>query len=297
MPRRAALLILIFATACQASPEAPEEVAPSLPVDSPAVIEGRVAAADDVPIAYSVEGEGEVAVVLIHGWACDRSYWRAQIEPLIAGYKVVSVDLPGHGSSGLDREQWTLPAFGADVQAVVGDLGLEKVVLIGHSMGGPVALEAARRLGSVAVGVIAVDALHDVSVRPDPEQWLRLMESYETDFAGTCDQFVRSMFLETADPELIESTAHDMCDGPADVATALMAQFGDYDMAAALAEAATPVRAINSAVYPTNLEGNRTVAADFDVRVLEGVGHFPMLVTPEALNRHLLEVLAELTAS
>ena len=295
MQRCPALFTLIVSAACRASSPVPEEVA-AMNREAPSVTEGRVAATDGVPIVYSVEGEGPVAVVLIHGWSCDRTYWRAQIEPLLAAYRVVSVDLPGHGSSGTDRARWTLAAFGEDVRAVVAALGLERVVLVGHSMGGPVALEAARRLGDKVAGIVAVEALHDASFKPDPGEWHNLLESYEADFAGTCDQFVRSMFLETADSELVESTALDLCSGPAEVATALMAQFGDYDTAAALAAVQVPVRAINAAVYPTNLEANRSLAADFDVRILEGVGHFPMLVIPEELNRHLLETLAEITA-
>ena len=296
MPRLKALLVPLVLAACHAAPQAPEEPAAAAPAP-PAVTEGKVPSADGVPIAYAAEGEGNTAVVLIHGWACDSTYWRAQIEPLLSHYRVVTLDLAGHGASGVDRAQWTLPAFGEDVRAVVEELGLERVVLVGHSMGAPAALEAARLLGGKVLGVIAVDALHDVSQKPDPEQWASLMESYENDFSGTCDRFVHSMFTETADPALVESTSTDLCTAPPELATAIMRGFGDYDQAAALAGAGVPVRAINSSVYPTAVEANRRIAPDFEVVVLEGVGHFPMLVAPERLNRHLLEILAELTAS
>lgn len=293
MPRLSALLVLAVLAAC-ASPDAPEAPAAPAPAAA-AVIEGKVASADGVPIAYSAEGDGEVAVVLIHGWSCDRTYWRRQIEPLIAAsYRVVSLDLAGHGASGLERAEWTLAAFGEDVKAVVEALGLARVVLVGHSMGAPVALEAAPLLAAEVLGVVAVDSLHDVDSKPDPERWRGVIESYETDFAGTCSGFVRSMFLDAADPELVESTTADMCAAPREIATALMRAFGAYDAAVAMRSAGVPVRAINSAVYPTDLEGNRE-HGDYEVRILEGVGHFPMLVVPEELSRLLLEVLAELT--
>ena len=170
MPRLVAPLILVLLAACQTPSEAPEAPA-AAPVADP-VTEGKALSADGVPIAYSVEGDGTTAVVLIHGWSCDRTYWREQIEPLIATYRVVSIDLAGHGESGQERAAWTLPAFGEDVKAVVEALGLERVVLVGHSMGGPAALEAARLLGSKVLGVVAVDALHDAGSKPDPEQWL-----------------------------------------------------------------------------------------------------------------------------
>ena len=294
MTRLPAPLALVLLTACQAPAPEPEPTVVEEPVVETAR-EGKATSVDGVPIAYSAEGSGETAVVLIHGWSCDRTYWRHQIEPLLGRYQVVTVDLAGHGSSGDERAEWTLPAFGGDVQAVVEELGLGRVVLVGHSMGGPAALEAARLLGDRVIGVVAVDALHDVGSRPDPDQWASRMEAYETDFTGTCGQFVRSMFLDTADPEIVESTATDMCGASPEVATAILGQFGSYDQAAVLGAVEVPVRAINAAMYPTNLEGNRAVAADFDVKVFEGAGHFPMLVTPEELNEMLLDVLAELT--
>ena len=297
MPRLAQLVLLLaplLLAACQAPAPAPEEPIAVEPAAS--VIEGKVSSTDGVPIAYSVEGDGEVAVVLIHGWSCDRTYWREQIEPLIGHYTVVSVDLAGHGSSGHERAEWTLQAFGADVQAVVEALGLERVILVGHSMGAPVALEATSLLGAGVLGVVAVDALHDASRRADPDQWQSLIESYETDFAGTCDQLVRSMFLDAADPDLVEQTVTDMCSGPAEIGTELIRRFGTYDSAAAMRAAGVPIRAINSASNPTNVEANRQ-HADFDVRIIEGVGHFPMLVVPEELNQLLLEVLAGLTSA
>ncbi len=292
MRRLSILLVPVLLAACEAPPQPPEVLPAPVPAPAP-VTEGTAVSADGVPIAYSVEGEGEVAVVLIHGWSCDRTYWREQIEPLMATYKVVSLDLAGHGTSGIERAEWTLSSFGPDVQAVVAALGLERVILVGHSMGGPVALEAAALLAGKVLGVVAVDALHDADQLPDPEQWQRRVESYESDFGGTCGQFVRSMFLDAADPDIVESTAMDMCAAPPEIATALIRQFGSYDTAAAMRAAGVPVRAINSASYPTNADGNRRYA-DFEVRFIEGVAHFPMLVTPEELNRLLLEVLAEL---
>ncbi len=292
MPRLVVLLAPILLTACQAPVQAPEESAATEPAP---VTEGKATSPDGVPIAYSVEGDGEIAVVLIHGWSCDRTYWRETIEPLMASYTVVSLDLAGHGTSGHERAEWTLASFGADVKAVVEALELERVILVGHSMGAPVALEAVPLLDGKVLGVVAVDSLHDVGNRPDPQQWQGVIESYESDFGGTCNPFVRSMFLDAADPDIVESTALDMCSAPPEIATELLRRFGAYDQAAAMRAAAVPVRAINSTVYPTNVDGNRE-HGDFDVRVIEGVGHFPMLVVPGELNRMLSEVLAELTS-
>src|SRR5207249_632714 len=117
-------------------------------------------APDGIRIVYEVQGEGRPgtpALVFIHGWSCDRSYWKGQLEPFSQRFKVVAIDLAGHGESGLGRDAWTIAAFGGDVAAVVQKLGLERVILIGHSMGGHVTAEAARRLPGRVAGLVWVD--------------------------------------------------------------------------------------------------------------------------------------------
>jgi len=98
--------------------------------------------ADQVHIEYHVYGKGEPAVILIHGWACDGNYWTAQIADLKAKYTTVTVDLAGHGASTSNRTDWSIGNFGEDVAAVARQLQNSKIVLVGHSMGAPVALEA-----------------------------------------------------------------------------------------------------------------------------------------------------------
>ena len=94
---------------------------------------------DGVEIAYATyggDGAGGPAVVLVHGWAGNRTYWAHQIDPLAERYQVIAIDLGGHGESGLGRIDWNLAAFGDDVVAVVDEIDANKVALVGHSMGG-----------------------------------------------------------------------------------------------------------------------------------------------------------------
>ena len=121
---------------------------------------------DGVRIEYAIGGEGGPTLVFIHGWTCDRSYWSEQLPYFVRGHKVIAVDLAGHGASGAERDDYTMRSFGEDVAAAVGDE--ESVILIGHSMGGPVALQAARLLGDRVLGIVAVDSLNDTG-GPVPE--------------------------------------------------------------------------------------------------------------------------------
>jgi pimeloyl-ACP methyl ester carboxylesterase len=120
---------------------------------------GTVKSADGVEVAYDVRGKGDTALVFIHGWSGDREYWKHQVEPFAADYRVVTLDLPGHGRSGRDRKTWTTTGFASDVEAVIKKLELKRVFLIGHSMGGPIALATAKRLPGVVIGVVGVDTL------------------------------------------------------------------------------------------------------------------------------------------
>ena len=122
--------------------------------EPPAPVEHVVEAPDGVPLHYDVTGSGDVALVFVHCWTCDRSFWNAQVPHFAPNYTVVRVELAGHGKSGHGRERYDMAGFGADVAAVVEDLGLSRVVLIGHSMGGPVSVEAAKRLGDRVIGVV-----------------------------------------------------------------------------------------------------------------------------------------------
>ena len=127
---------------------------------TPAPPTGAARASDGAAIAWSRTGAGDTALVFIHGWSCNSAFWREQVDAFAADYTVVTLDLPGHGQSSGDREPWRVGDYGADVAAVVTELELERVVLIGHSMGGLVALRAAAELDGRALAVIAADPGH-----------------------------------------------------------------------------------------------------------------------------------------
>jgi pimeloyl-ACP methyl ester carboxylesterase len=205
----------------------------------------------------------------------------------------VTVDLAGHGLSGLDREVWTIESFGGDVAAVIAGLELDKVVVVGHSMGGRVGLEVARLLPGTVVGVIGVDTLHDADEQYDPDEVAGLLAGFEADFVATCGGFVGSMFGEQAPATMVEEIRADMCGGPGTIGTALIGDYVAYDLAAALEGAAVPVRVVNADKWPTNAPANRKYA-DFDAVIIEGHGHFLMQEAPEELNAALIEALADL---
>lgn len=262
---------------------------------------GTLAAPDGLPIAYESRGAGDTAVVFVHCWACNRRFWRHQVEPVAAaGYRVVTLDLPGHGESGAEgREEWSVAGLGADVAAVVEALGVERAILVGHSLGGPVAVEAASRLPGRVAGIVCVDTLHDVEWEWPEGMAESIAGQLERDYRGGMLSFVPQLFLEGADPELVDWVMEQAVERSDPAATVpLILSSAAWDGPARLAAAGAPIRCINAAPIPgrglpTAIETNRK-HADYDAVFLDGVGHYPQLERPADFNRLLLDELAEL---
>ena len=255
----------------------------------------KVLAPDGVEIVATLHSTGQPTVVLVHGWMCDQTYWEAQVPTLSEHFGVVTVDLAGHGFSGIDRQAWTIASLGDDVAAVISQLQLKNVVVIGHSMGGRVGLEVARLLPGAVIGVIGVDTLHDADQEWDPEEVSGLITGFETDFMATCGGFVQSMFGDKASEVVVNKITTDMCGGPEEIGTALFRDYVAYNLAAALQTAYVPIRSINADKWPTNVVANQKYA-DFDAVILNGYGHFLMQEAPEELNDALIEAVTDLEA-
>ncbi len=255
------------------------------------VREGTVPSADGVPIHYESIGSGDTAVVLVHCWSCSMKTWDGQVKALASRYRVVRLDLAGHGSSGKQRTDWTMAAFGQDVRAVVTALGLQHVVLVGHSMGGPVILEAASLMPDRVVALVPVDTLHDVERDLPPDKKQQLFDRMHQDFAGTTRELVQKLEPPTADKALVARIADQMAAADQAVAVPAFENLFRYDERTALARIKVPIVAIDADLVPTSLEHARKYAPQFDAVIMKGVGHWLTLERPDEFNAKLLEVL------
>ena len=259
-------------------------------------MKGVVPSRDGIPISFEVHGSRGRPLVLVHGWSCDRSYWREQLGHFGARHRVVAVDLAGHGESDAGRESWTMSAFGGDVVAVIDELALEDVVLIGHSMGGDVVTEAAVQLKSRVSGLVWVDTYSRLGQPKTREQLESFAAPFRADFVTVTRDFVRSMFVPESDPELVEWVAADMSSAPPEIALdALERARGNHGaILERLKELSAPVVAINPDHPPTDIEGLR--ARGVEPVLMAGVGHFLMLEDPVTFNRRLAEVIERFEA-
>ncbi len=261
------------------------------PADAP----HTVLSSDGVSIHYDDVGAGETALVLVHGWSCDRSYWSGQIEHFAQSHRVVNVDLAGHGDSGLDRTVWTMQAFGEDVSAVVNALDLHNIVLVGHSMGGKVIVEAATQLGDRVIGVVGVDTFHRGGRETPRERQEEVFEQLAEDQAGFISDFVDRTFVEQSDPAIKEWVKADMAAAPYASAVGAREASGNYDATPAVASLEVPFVLINSDFLPTDVAHLEANAEQFLFLEMSEVGHFLMLEDPETFNALLSAVLADIT--
>jgi len=255
---------------------------------------GSVPSADKTEINYTLYGDGETALVFVHCWCCDQGYWREQVDTFSQDYKVVTIDLAGHGKSGSGRDDYTLKAFGWDVASVVNHLELNRIILVGHSMGGGVVLAAAHLLKEQTLAVIGVDTYQGFQYELSDSMIAQFVEPFKRDFYHTTIGFVHGMFPPDADSILIMEIAEDMAKGPAKAGISAMINNISTDPIELLEGLDIPIYSINSRMFPIDIQANREIYPDFEVRFIEGVGHFIQLEDPQAFSWELKRILKEI---
>jgi pimeloyl-ACP methyl ester carboxylesterase len=258
---------------------------------------GTVVAADGTTIRYESRGHGIPALVFIHCWSCNRQYWDGQIEEFAKEHQVVTLDLGGHGDSGKERKDWTVKSFVQDVQAVLHRLKIKQAILIGHSMGGPIALLVAAAEPEAVKAVICVDTLQNAEAEPPKAQMKIAADQMEIDLRKVNQAFLPTFFYKDSDPKTVAWVVDQASKADPKIAAALMRDLADFDLKAAMSAAKVPIRCINSAekIGPvfTDAAVNKKYA-DFEAILMPAVGHFPQLEKPAQFNGFLRQILEQL---
>ena len=254
-----------------------------------------VNSSDGIPIHYSVAGKGDPALVFIHCWGCNRNFWENQVAEFSKTNRVVTIDLPGHGESGAGRKDWSIESYGDDVKTVVTKLGLKRVVLVGSSMGGPIALEAAKRMPDNVVAIVPVDSLQNVEVSITPEQADAVIKQMTADYKNSTTALLNQFFFAPGTPEAVKTRViNEALSRQPETAVAILKGIFAYKPGPTLKELKVPIKAINADLNPTMLEINRKYAPQFDAVIIKGTGHYPMLEDPARFNQMLAEILKDL---
>jgi len=251
---------------------------------------------DGTKIVYSVFGNGEPTLVFVHGWCGSRAVWYKQVPYFAKKYKVVALDLAGHGASGKQRKAYTQEAFGEDVAAVVNAVGANKVILIGHSMSGTIILEANRLIKDKVIGLVAIDTLENFEYMATPEDKIKYIEPLKKDFVKNSGPFMRDMFNKNADPKLVELVVRNVARSNPEIAINTMEYYFDTPVIPLLADVNVPLWCLSTDLWQQyqHPEINSKYLKSYHLRIMRGVGHFLMVEAPDEFNKQLEDIINQI---
>ncbi|MEQ1947358.1 MAG: alpha/beta hydrolase [Bryobacteraceae bacterium] len=258
-------------------------------------VETRKAVFQDIPVHYESYGDGPEALVFIHGWTCDLTFWRGQ-EPIYTRRRSLLIDLPGHGESGKPHVAYPMEFFAKSVDAVMRDAGVERATLIGHSLGGPIIYAYLRLFQERAKSM----ALVDVDVRKgsagpinreEQRQRMARRASYmrgpagEKDFART----VESCFTKLTPEPVKEEVRAKMFATPQYVRVASLTSPSSLPPPGRDEAFRLPAIAIQAASPATELsyKAMKNIFPNLDLEIWNGSGHFLMMENPTRFNETL----------
>jgi pimeloyl-ACP methyl ester carboxylesterase len=244
---------------------------------------------DGMKIHSTAKGKGSRTLVLVHGWTCDDTSWAANVPELSKHYRVVTLDLPGHGQSGSPRDgKLTMDLFARAVEAVRAEQRADKIVLVGHSMGTPVIRQYARLYPQHVAALVIVDGVvmaappagRGVTPPINPSQF------EGPDGLQARERFIKSMFTPKTPPDVQQQVLKMMLAPPA--ATATGAMVATFDPSTFPDEVMTmPVYGIYA--DKSGLLGNPAVVKKIFPKMeyveMPGTGHFVMMEQPAEFNQ------------
>ncbi len=265
---------------------------------------------DGAKIYYEDQGKGQ-PILLVHGWMCSSRFWKKNVPELANAFRVVTLDLRGHGNSSKTLTGHTIRQYARDVREVIEHLGLQSAVLVGWSLGGPVVLSYYEQYG----GDTRVKALGLVDTAPwpfSPAAWnshaLRDcnydgMHAMFADYTTNPRKFVVAvttrMFKQKPSDSEMEWAVAEQMKTPVWIAEAVYSDFLMSDYAQSLPAIKVPVIvfAANSDIYRNGIAMGQAIAAQVPRSTFvsfEDAGHILFYEQPQKFNAALAEFVKAL---
>jgi pimeloyl-ACP methyl ester carboxylesterase len=256
-------------------------------------------------------GHGAPAVVFIHGFTCNLSSWKEQLDALSGSHRCVAVDLPGHGDSAESGEA-TIEVLAQAVNDTLDALELKEVVLVGHSMGCRIVSETFSQSPSRVCGVVYVDGSVVASGDADVAA-RRAVETIEhIGMERFLEQFYDGFFVESTPAAVRDFVYSGLAVTRMGFAMKLWPNVVRWDASrshALLETIDVPALVIQSTALDENLkrvslEQGQTApwmdavskaVKDVTIVVVPGVGHFPMLEAPQQTSDAISNFVRRLT--
>ena len=245
---------------------------------------------DGSTIHYDITGSGDTALVFVHGWMGNGTWWDAQ-RGFSGTHQIVQMDLAGHGRSTKTRAAWTAAAYAADIVAVTRELAAKHIVLVGHSMSGAYVVLAAPEVSKLSM-VVLVDTLKNLDAPRSDAEIDGMLALYRSDYANTLATILPRFLFAPGTPALVrERLMREFGTVTGDTAAKLVEPLYRIDLRDAARLVRVPVRGIDTDLHPSDVVANRRYFADYALTTIAGYGHYPMLEAPEAFNAALATLL------
>ena len=250
---------------------------------------------DGVMINYYIKGSEKEALVFVHGYSCSSEYWWPQLEYFSKDHTVIAVDIGGHGKSGLNRKEYNMDSFGNDISSVIEHLDLEEVVLIGHSMGGPVIVKAANNLGLKTRLIIGVDTFHDLTTEGiGGFARMAVNTMFKLFYDSMTEKSINDFFINETDKDLQRWVRNDALKSPKSISQGTLDALLTMNYPQSLSGLTVPIIALNARSFrETKIETNMDIYEDLQIEFMENVGHFIMLEKPDEFNIWLEAKISE----
>jgi pimeloyl-ACP methyl ester carboxylesterase len=254
-----------------------------------------------VEISYTSCGDRDTALLFVHGWCINKEYWEPQVKYFCNRYKVVTIDLPGFGKSGKNRSDWKFDEYTADVKAVIDQLKLKNVILIGHSMSGDIVLNVGTKYPEAVIGLVGIDNLRvpgstmNEQQRKETDTFFMKMSS---NFDSVVNNYMKSfLFQPSTDTAVINRVMNDVYNSDSVIAVKVLKALTDISQKEQQLMHALPHRLylVYSDVMPVKLDSlNKYCKYGCELVPVHATGHYPMIEKPVEFNAALEKVFARI---
>lgn len=245
-------------------------------------------------VHYQNYGQGREALVFIHGWAADSSFWRLQVPAFQGKKRLILIDLPGHGQSDKPLINYTQDLFVGSVHAVLHDARVHRAILIGHSMGAVVARHYYRKFPKQTAGLVIVDmSLRAFDFKGFLDAVVAPMRG--PDYKVAAGKFIDGLSAPQTPTALRDEIRNSMLRTPQNVMVSALQEMVEPNI-----WKEDPINVPALAIFAKmpyvpldNEKALRSFIPNLDYHVLDGVGHFLMLEKPKEFNQDLIDFLTK----
>lgn len=242
---------------------------------------------DGTTIDYTDTRIGDTTLLFIHGWNIDKTYWENQINYFKNNYRVVTIDLPGFGKSGKNRQNWTVENYRKDVVTVIETLNLQHVMLIGHSMSGAIIVETAKAHPELISGIIGIDNLKGIDFVMTPaikKEWAGFYAAARKNYKKTISEGMQQLFSPSTNDAVRQRVAKDFLNVDTTIAVDVLENLDAYPFLEKLKSFNKVIYLINSDFQPTDTSAFQKNNIQYGLLNIGPTGHYPMLEKPDEFN-------------